>query len=137
MLFGDCDDAVFHRENPQHLAGCQRLRTCGTGHENPHEQQIMWRLLWERTGRGWKNWDQITCDLNQDGIRTRQGRKITPNWARAYWCAAVKLLCEEKLLVEHRPPKMETFSLDKIPNLPKHIAEKLEAESRKLGNSID
>ena len=101
---------------------------------NPFEQQIMWRLLWERSAYFWKDWDQVVSDLNQDGIRTRQGRTVNRNWARADFNDAVELLSEEKLLHEHRPPKMENFSIHKIPHVPRKIAEKLEAKSRELGD---
>jgi hypothetical protein len=66
---------------------------------NPDEQRIMWRLLWERTSHHWKAWSHVVRDLNLDGVRTRQGRKVNQNWARAYWFAAVDLLSEEKLLL--------------------------------------
>ena len=120
----------------QFCPGCKTPRRGNTTHvPNPFEQQIMWRLLWERSSYFWKDWDQVVFDLNTDGIRTRQGRKINQNWASAYFRDAVELLSEEKLLLEHRPPKMENFSIHKIPHVPRRIAEKLEARSREFAES--
>ncbi len=129
---------IYHYEQTrkgQSCPGCKTPRRGNTSHvPNPFEQQIMWRLLWERSGYFWKEWAQVVSDLNADGIRTREGQKVNRNWAREYWYDALDLLCEEKLLHEHRPPKMENFSIHKIPHVPQKIAEKLEAQSRELGD---
>jgi DNA-directed RNA polymerase subunit RPC12/RpoP len=102
---------------------------------NPHEQQIMWRLLWERSAYHWKDWDMVVFDMNLDGIRTRQGRKVNHNWCKSYWQDACVLLAQGKLLELHRPAKMEHFSIHKIPNLPGHVADILEARSRELAEA--
>lgn len=107
---------------------------------DPNEQQLMWRLLWERSGCMWKDWDMVVHDLNVDGHRTREGRLITEKWCRNYFDTAVELLYDyeyegnERLLLQHRPPKMENFSIHNILYIPKHIAEKMEAKSRGLAD---
>ena len=102
---------------------------------DPLEHQLMWRLLWERSAYFWKDWDMVAFDLNEDGYRNREGKRITIKWCRNYFETAVELLFEEKLLLDQKPAKMENFSIQKVLNLPKHIAERLEAKSRNLAES--
>src|SRR5690606_16913335 len=99
---------------------------------DPNEQMLMWRILWHRTAYCWLDWDMLAHKMNEDGYRTREGRKIGVKWCRNYFEAAVDMLADEKLLIEHRPPHMEHLSIEKIPNIPKRIAEKLEEKRRKL-----
>lgn len=57
--------------------------------------------------------------------------------AREDWYAVVDLLYEGKLLLQYRPPRMENFSIHEMTNLPKDIAERLEAKSRELDRGSD
>lgn len=97
---------------------------------NRNEHAIMWRLLWERSGYCWKDWNMVVHGLREDGYTTRENRKITVKFARNYYDSACELLAMGELLLECRPSKMENFSIKKLINIPKHVQEMLDKKQR-------
>ncbi len=125
-----CERIYSHAESAKGQAcpGCKIPRKKNSIYV-PHEgeQKLMWKLLWHRSAFCWKPWNDIVSELKSADIRTRTGKAVNQNWLRSYWRDAAELLYNEKLSVNYRPAFMENLSIHKIPNLPNHIAEKLEA----------
>jgi hypothetical protein len=97
---------------------------------NPHEQTLMWRLLWDRSAYHHLDWDMIVFNVNEEGLRTRQGNKWTRQKLQTYHAAAVELLWKGELLENCRPAKMENFTIHNVPHIPKKVADQLEKRSR-------
>lgn len=133
LICTQCGHRYSHAEcnKGKFCPGCKHPRNGNTTHiPDPNEQMLMWRILWHRSAYAWLDWDMVAHSLNEEGFRTREGKKIGVKWCRNYYDSAVELLSEERLGFEHRPPKMQHLSIEKIPNIPKRIAEKMEARRR-------
>lgn len=131
LLCSECQHRYSFQETRKGKTcpGCKIVRNGNTEHApDPNEQMLMWKLIYHRTAYAWLDWELLAHTLNEDGFRTREGKKIGVKWCRNYWEAAVDLLWQGKLLEDHRPPKMTHLSLEKIPHIPKWILEKMEAE---------
>lgn len=132
-----CTECGHKYSHPESRKGktCPACKTIRRGTieymPDPNEQRVMWRILWHRTAYAWMEWDLIAHSLNEEGYRSREGKKLTINWCNKYYRAALLLLWKGKLLEEHKPIGMHHLSLDKIPHIPKEILEEMERERHK------